>query len=105
MPLIMACPHPKCDHPGPLGFGNPHPWGMYVYHGSSCPGVWLYDDNWYANQAEAWKQYKKDRGPFDANWTKAYDALILEKNERKYKIWINRWSKKQEDMMQRRWGR
>lgn len=97
MPVLMACPNPNCNHPGPLGFTEGSPWGRRFYHSDlrpgDCPGMWEYNGKWYSTEAEGWKQYKKDAGPFDENWTKAFDARILHHNEEQFDKYIKLWSK------------
>jgi hypothetical protein len=94
----MRCPNPTCNHPGPLGFSDPSPWGLHFYHDSGCPGMWLYRDAWYATEAAAWTQYKQDGQRegrrFDADWLLAFDARLLHQDERKYRRYIKRWSAK-----------
>ena len=96
MPVLMKCPHPDCQFPGPLGFSEGAPWGQRFYHTDcrpgECPGMWLYNGNWYKTEAEAWVQYKKDHGPFDRDWERAFDARILENNEKKFQKYINLWN-------------
>ena len=91
MPAIMPCPNTKCDFPGPMGFGDPKPWGTHFYHNSKCPGAWLFDENWYDDQADAYKAYKKDNPRLEETWIAAFDALIIEKNQAKYNRLIQIW--------------
>ena len=97
MPAMMACPHPGCDHPGPMGFSDPHPWGTHFYHESGCPGAWLYGDKWYATQADAWRQWKADNPGQNRHWLAAFDALIVDRDTKAYKKHINRWKREQEE--------
>lgn len=94
MPALMKCPRKGCNHPGPMGFTDPVPWGIHFYHGSHCPGAWLYREKWYDTEAAAWKQYKRDNPQLDPDWVKAFDARILKGSERAYTYWINRWNKR-----------
>lgn len=95
MPMLIACPNPKCNFPGPMGFSDPVPWGLHVYHGRECNGAWLYNNQWYAEEKDAWNQYKKDNMHLDRNWVKAFDARILKKSERSFNFWIKKWNDEQ----------
>ncbi len=96
MPVLMPCPNPTCDHPGPCGFSEGAPWGMTFYHvnrpGEDCPGMWNYNNTWYASEALAWKQYKRDNPGLDENWVKAFDARILRKDIEAYEKHIKAWN-------------
>jgi len=91
MPLLIACPNTQCNHPGPLGFSEPRPWGWHVYHDPTCPGAWEYSGRWYNTEQEAWKAFKKSARGLDPLWVKAYDAKILRNSNRSYKYWIGKW--------------
>jgi hypothetical protein len=63
--------------------------------------MWLFDGVWYASEADAWAAYKAARGPFDPDWIAAFDARIVEKNERKYKRHIKVWRARQDAIIER----
>jgi len=91
MPALLPCPNTKCNHPGPLGFNDPSPWGRHFYHGRDCEGAWSYENKWYDTEAEAYKQYKIDYPGKPESWVNAFDAKIIEKDHDKYDRLIQVW--------------
>ena len=93
MPAMIACPN--CEHPGPMGFNDPKPWGRHFYHskldGCECDGAWEYNGEWYKNEAGAWKAWLKDNPRQDEDWRKAFEAKIVRGDMAGYKRHIKKW--------------
>ena len=93
MPAILPCPNTKCDHPGPLGFNDPVPWGQHFYHTGDCPGAWRYDGQWYDTEAQAYTAWKRGQS-LDPDWEAAFDARILRRDMAAYNRLIQVWRDK-----------
>jgi len=96
MPAMIECPN--CDHPGPMGFNDPVPWGRHYYHSqlegrTECRGAWQFDGEWYKNEAGAYLAWKKTTSN-DPDWEKAFDAKILRGDMKAYKRLIKIWRDK-----------
>ncbi len=102
MPAYMKCP--TCGFDGPHGFNDPGVGGIRRYYHSTPTGTcfsFFVDDQWFTTEADAWKHVrprlvadqKRRDGCEDTFWLQAFDALILEKDEKKYKRFIRKWNK------------
>ena len=94
MPALIPCPNTNCQHRGPCGFNDPSPWGTHFYHSCGddwCPGAWLYNENWYDAEVDAWKAYKQDNPTLEKEWVAAFDARIIEGDFENYEELIEVW--------------
>ena len=102
MPAMMKCP--TCEkYEGPHGFNDPGVGGIMRFYHTTTEGVcysFYADNQWFKTEADAWKQVRprlaadqrRRDGVEDTLWLEAFDALILEKDEKKHKRLIKRWS-------------
>ena len=106
MPAYMACP--TCGFNGPHGFNDPGVGGIQRFYHSIPAGAgggtcfsFHADGKWFKTMKEAWyhvrprlvrEQTKRDGRP-DKFWLAAFDAKIIENDEKKYKRLIRKWEK------------
>ena len=94
MPAMMKCP--TCGFEGPHGFNEPGVGGIMMFYHSAPSGTcrsFTVNNKWFTSKAEAWKEVRPllvaDRA--DPDWLAAWDARIIEGDEKKFERLIQKW--------------
>lgn len=94
MPAYMKCE--KCGFDGPHGFNDPGVGGIITFYHSTPTGTcrtYTVKDQWFTEWADAWRCVRPDlvQDRADPDWLAAWDALIIEKNQKKHQRLLEVW--------------